>query len=173
MDSNPFVNQAFYKGDLVRIADDLGPSMRHFEGGCDAIVIGSYADQYGGTDRDNYTLHLKGRGTVSWYYAHQLTLIERGRGDLLAQWEREEAEEDKLHADLDWVFANGDVVCARPSGVTVAALVGCRPKDLWGSRGEGVAYYENCYAIMSHAEPFLRAGDKDGWIAYRTRLLAA
>ena len=51
--------QKFHKGDWVRVAKDLGPSMRHFTANCEAIVIGSYADQYGGDCREDYTLHLK------------------------------------------------------------------------------------------------------------------
>lgn len=38
----------FHKGDLVHVAADLGMSMDHFAKDIDAIVIGSYRDQYGG-----------------------------------------------------------------------------------------------------------------------------
>ena len=54
--------QKFKKGDYVRVAKDLGPSMGHFPADCDAIVIGSYKDQYGGSDTKSYTLSLKGNG---------------------------------------------------------------------------------------------------------------
>lgn len=81
--------QRFNRGDWVKVADDLGPSMRHFTAGCEAIVIGSYADQYGGNDHGSYTLHLKGEGQCSWYYGTQLTLLEAGREDKLAEWEAE------------------------------------------------------------------------------------
>lgn len=45
--------QQFKRGDVVRIAEDLGQSMSHFGGkGETAVVMGSYRDQYGGNDRD-------------------------------------------------------------------------------------------------------------------------
>lgn len=39
--------QKFNNGDYVHIASDLGIGMEHFTNTCDAIVIGSYDDQYG------------------------------------------------------------------------------------------------------------------------------
>lgn len=87
--------QKFHHGDLVRIAKDLGQSMRYFESDRDAIVVGSYSDQYGGDDTKSYTLHLEGRGPVSWYSEHQLTLIEENRRDLLIKWRRDWREKSK------------------------------------------------------------------------------
>ena len=46
----------------------------------------SYAEQYGGSgkDVDQFSLYiLPNRGESSWYYAHQLELIEPDRLDLL------------------------------------------------------------------------------------------
>ncbi|KKL65339.1 hypothetical protein LCGC14_2155950 [marine sediment metagenome] len=79
--------QMFHKGDLVHVTKDMPSYMSHFTGDSDAIVIGSYADQYGGTTINDYTLHLKGRGQTSWYEENQLTLIERNRSDLLKTWD--------------------------------------------------------------------------------------
>ncbi len=159
--------QRFNRGDWVKVADDLGPGMRHFTAGCEAIVIGSYADQYGGNDHGSYTLHLKGEGQCSWYYGTQLTLLEVGREDKLAEWEAEKEAEATLKGDLDWVFANGDDVLKEPHGATVAALAGCFGlTDLWGPRGEGYVYYENAYRTLRAAEPFIKAGDKAGWLAH-------
>ena len=87
--------QKFNHGDLVHIAKDLGRAMHHFEADQDAIVVGSYADQYGGDDTKSYTLHLQGHGPVSWYSEHQLTLIEENRRDLLIQWREAERAEAK------------------------------------------------------------------------------
>lgn len=81
--------EKFVMGDLVHIAKDLGPSMSHFTSDCMAIVIGSYGDQYGGDDHDIYSLFLEGKGDTSWYHAHQLTLLERNRGDLRQEWQGE------------------------------------------------------------------------------------
>lgn len=88
--------QKFKKGDLVRIASDLGPSMFHFDANCDAIVIGSYADKYPDEcilDEDDeehheYTLYLQGKGECSWYYEWQLTLIKTGMHEKLKEWKR-------------------------------------------------------------------------------------
>lgn len=158
--------QKFQKGDWVRVAKDLGPSMSHFTADCEAIVIGSYADQYGGTDSKDYTLHLKGRGKVSWYHHHQLTLIEPGRLDKLKQWEDEADAERKQKGDLDWIFAHGEAVLSNPHGASVAALANCFGlTDLWGSHGEGITYYSNAMGTIELAAPHLKSGDKDGWLA--------
>jgi hypothetical protein len=96
--------QKFFKGDLVQVADDLGMSMRHFDKGCKAIVIGTYAEICSDdNDVDNYRLYiLPNRGSVAWYHTHQLTLIEPNRYDLLPKnnrtrlnWEAQQARDNK------------------------------------------------------------------------------
>lgn len=161
------MNQQFQQGDYVRVAKDLGRHMSHFTGDIDAIVIGSYADQFGGTNRDSYTLHLKGQGKCSWYEGRQLTLIERGRSDLLKQWEEEENAECRQRVDLDWIFAHGTEVMKRAHGSTLQSLAdGVGIMDLWGSSGEGVAYYENSMRVLHVAKPYLETGDKAGWLEF-------
>ena len=59
----------------VRIADDLGPAMRHFPSGKDATVIHVYCHAFGGSNVKSYCLDLDGLGQHSWYYEHQLTAI--------------------------------------------------------------------------------------------------
>jgi len=82
--------------------------MRHFEGGCEAIVVGSYSDLYGGHDgmgkadrfddkgclRVNQNDHqyfllllTKTPHQVAWYYETQLTLLSKNRdvGEKLLQ----------------------------------------------------------------------------------------
>lgn len=81
--------QLFDKFDLVRIAKDLGEGMNHFESDCDAIVIGSDADQYGGDDISSYTVFIEGVGEVSWYEDYQLTLIKINHKTLLKKWQRD------------------------------------------------------------------------------------
>ena len=165
--------QKFQKGDWVRVAKDLGPHMRHFTGDCEAIVIGSYADQYGGNSRDIFTLHLKGRGKSAWYFDSQLTLIESGRLDKLQAWEEEVEAERKQKSDLDWIFANGNAVIKRPHGASIQALANCFGlTNLWGRNGEGITYYSNAIATLDMAAPYLNAGDKAGWLA-RCELLKA
>lgn len=77
------MSQKFEAGDVVRIADEFPPFMSHFDGrGCEAVVVGSYADQYGGSHEDDedtsYTLNIRGHGRISWYQESMLTLIREG-----------------------------------------------------------------------------------------------
>jgi len=81
------MKQLYKKGDLVHINADLGDTMSHFTKDVDAIVLYSYNEKYsGGVDTDvehNYCLYIKGQGKSSWYYEHQLKLLESNRLDLL------------------------------------------------------------------------------------------
>lgn len=157
--------QKFHNGDLVHIAKDLGPDMSHFTSDVDAIVIGSYSDQYGGRSCGSYTLYLKDGGQVSWYEESQLTLIESGKEDLLEKWKEERAAKKKVEADLDWIFSHGKEVLEGASGATVGALAEqMGVTDLWGSRGEGLDYYFNASATLQIAGPFLENNDKEGFL---------
>jgi len=151
--------QKFHKGDLVRIAKDLGSMMSHFESDCDAIV------KHG--SGKNYCLYLKGMGEHSWYEEWQLTLIESDRLDLLKTWQEAEKQEDKLHGDLDWIFNQGGEILRKATGATISALAKtlgiC---NLWGSHGEGFTYYQNAISILGMVEPFLKNKDKNGWLEY-------
>ena len=158
--------QKFHTGDWVRVAKDLGPTMRHFTADCEAIVIGSYADQYGGDDRNSYTLYLKGRGACSWYYGEQLTLLEAGRLDKLQAWREEAEAKRKQKSDLDWIFANGQAVAENPHSASIQALAGCFGlTNLWSRNGEGATYYVNAMDTLNLAAPFLKTCDKAGWLA--------
>ncbi len=86
--------QKFFRGQRVKIADEMPRSMRHFEKGCEAIVVGSYTDQCMRTaDSDHkFTLCLLDKNgkpfdRVSWYGEHQLTLLsdDRRAGEDLLQ----------------------------------------------------------------------------------------
>lgn len=157
--------QKFKKGDHVRIDKDLGKSISHFRADCEAIVIGSYADQYGGTDTKSYTLHIKNSGQTSWYDECQLTLIEPGRVDLLDEWEAAQQSEKKLKSDLDWIFEHGPEVLESPHGASIQALADCFGlTDLWGSRGEGFDLWRNSRQTLLLAKPYLVNNDKKGWV---------
>ena len=163
------MTQKFHMGDLVHVAKDLGPSMSHFTNDIDAIVLGSYADQYGYGDNNSYSLHLKGRGHCSWYYADQLTLIEKSRSDILEEWKRDEAIDDAQKSDLDWIFSNGPEIikAQKATGQTVLALTKClgiTADQMWGKNGEGATWYSNAMRVLALAEPFLLAKDKMGWL---------
>jgi hypothetical protein len=149
-------------GDRVRIVKQLPSSMSHFTADEEAIVVGSYADQYGGHDHHTFTLWIKDHGRVSWYDREHLTLIERGRDDLLQEWEAAAEAKRKMMSDLDWIFAHPEE--AR-NGACVEALAACFGlTNLWGSHGEGISYYTNAMHTLALADPFLKAGDKEGWL---------
>lgn len=159
--------QAFHRGDLVRVAKDLGSHMSHFTSDCDAIVIGSYADQFGGTNRHDFTLHLKGVGKCSWYGASQLTLVESSRMDLLAEWKAEETAERELKGDLEWIFSHGPEVLESAHPASVIALAGCiglSESDLTGQSGEMIVYYQRAMIVIGFAAPFLRLRDLGAWL---------
>jgi len=159
------MKQKFQYGDLVKVAKDLGPSMSHFTADCDAIVIGSYADQFGGDNTKDYTLHLKDRGTSSWYKGHQLTLIKHNQEDLLKRWENEANAESEMKANLDWIFANGEELFCNPHGASIHALAACfGVTNLSGSHGEGFVYFENMLYTLDLVSPFLITEDKEGWL---------
>lgn len=157
--------QKFHKGDLVHIAKDLGSSMSHFTADVDAIVIGSYSDQYGTPDSGGgYTIHIKDHGQHSWYYESQLTLIENNRIDLLGQWQKEEKAEDDLHSDLDWIFSHGPELLKGCNGASISKLASCLGvHNLWGSHGEGFVYYQNAMQCLAICAPFLEKNDRAGF----------
>jgi hypothetical protein len=158
--------QKFHKGDLVHVAKDLGPYMEHFTNDIDAIVLGSYNDQFGGGDIKSYSLHLKGKGHSSWYYESQLTLLENNRPDLLNQWEAEAEAEIKIKSDLDWIFSHGQEVLDQGWEASVQALANCFGLiNLWGNHGEGFIYFENATITLALAEPYLKTNDKIGWLS--------
>ncbi len=158
--------QKFHMGDWVWIGKNPGPWCDHFTDECEGVVIGSYADQYGGDSRDSYTIHIKGQGRTSWYRESQLSLIESCRPDKLMAWEQEEDEQDRQHSDLDWIFENGEEVLSEGYGASVQALASCfGMTNLWGSRGEGMTYYSNARVTLDLATEHLKSGDKEGWLA--------
>ena len=168
------MTQKFQKGDLVHVSKDLGRSMAHFTADVDAIVIGSYKDQYGGSNSKSYTLHLKCQGQTSWYEESQLELIEANRLDLLDQWERERAADIKEKSNLDWIFKHGPDVASARYGASIAALgkhLGIT--DMWGARGEGITWHANAVQIMIFAKPFLETKDKAGFLDACSQALPA
>jgi hypothetical protein len=72
--------QKFPIGTFVKIADDLGPYMTHFEKGFYACIDYTYAQKYGGGDTISYCLNVRvadGKWRrIAWYYEYQLTLVE-------------------------------------------------------------------------------------------------
>jgi hypothetical protein len=157
------MTQAFAVGDLVRIADDLGPTMRHFVAGEDAIVVGSYRERFHCGPTDLYTLHLKGRGEVSWYQEAQLTLVKHAASEVLWEWQREADVLRAQHTDHDWIFQHPEIAPGPPAATLQRLADDLDFGSLWGPHGEGVDWYHNARLIHELAEPFLREQDKLGW----------
>ena len=161
--------QKFKKGDYVHVAKDLGPMMSHFKKDCDAIVMYSYAEKYGGDKEQDheYCIYVKGEGETSWYHDSNLKLIKRNQMPLLAKWEAKKRVEIKQKSNLDWIFKNGKDVLKSAHGATISALAKCLGcSNLWGSHGEGFVYYQNAMAVLVMAKPFLETADKSGWLAF-------
>lgn len=94
------MRQKFVHGDEVEIAKQLPNSMSHFDSGINAIVIGSYDDQYGSGNISDYTLMLlPDCEEVSWYPESSLTFVRshsaRYVRDLIQAREDRQFEEDK------------------------------------------------------------------------------
>ena len=156
--------QKFSMGDLVQIDKDLGACSSHFTADCPAIVIGSYADQFGGDDTKSYTIYTENAGQASWYEEHQLTLIKRDQTALLRQWKEAAKQKKEQESDMDWIFEQGPLVLKGASEATLQTLATSMGYgNLWGSRGEGVTYYSNAMFILRVAKPFLEKHDKAGW----------
>lgn len=101
--------QKFKRGNLVHIAKDLGSMMSHFENDKDVIVVGSYADQYGGNDTKKYTVMFPNTGrTSSWYIEHQLTLVDEGGEHLLEEAKKNRERIYKQDTDINYIVSSLD-----------------------------------------------------------------
>lgn len=146
---------------MVRIAKDLGSSMSHFEANQDAIVIGSYRDQYGGDDVDSYTVMLcKSGGETSWYHEHQLTLIRHVGDEGIAAVKSEREKREAVETDLEWIVKNWPSIRDKTPGATMGELMRrCGITNPWGAHGEGYTYYMNAMATHRVLDPVLQTGD--------------
>lgn len=102
MNSNRRTNQKFQQGDLVLVAADApwiyqGGKVVAYQTGAgeNAVVLGSYYDQFGGgkAERSQYSLLFEKHGMVSWYDEEDLTLTEPGRFDLYEKWSPDDEED--------------------------------------------------------------------------------
>jgi hypothetical protein len=66
--------QRFPRGARVRVADDLGPPRAHFQAGCEAVVLYTYAHAYGGENTRDYCLAIQG-ASVAWYDEGHLSAV--------------------------------------------------------------------------------------------------
>jgi len=101
--------QKFKRGNLVHIAKDLGEFMSHFTNDVDAIIVGSYTDQFGGGDVDSYSVMFSETGgECSWYYEWQLTLINEGGEHLFVKARKNREQISKQNTDIDYIISKLD-----------------------------------------------------------------
>jgi len=82
--------QRYLRGMKVHVAKDMPPNMKHFENDYDAIIMGSYVDQFGSqlmtlADDRNYRLYSVAKldeagehivNTFAWYDESLLKLLD-------------------------------------------------------------------------------------------------
>lgn len=154
----------FKLNDLVQVAKDLGPSRKHFESDCHAIIAEVHS---GGTQ---YGLYLEHKGYSAWYRDEDLTLIANDQEALLKEWEATRQARALQQSDLDWIFLNGNVLLTEFPGPSIEALAKTLGiTNLWGAHGEGFTYYVNAMTIIDAAAPYLKTGDRAGWEAFALR----
>lgn len=101
--------QKFKRGNLVHIAKNLGPTMSHFDNDKDAVIIGSYADLYGGSDTKSYTVMFIETGNeCSWYEEHQLTLVNEGGGHLFKEAKKNRKRISAQNTDINYIVSKLD-----------------------------------------------------------------
>ncbi len=156
--------QKFKRGDVVHIAADLGQSMSHFKKDKDVVIIGSYADQFGGGNTGSYSvLFIDDGNEVSWYGEHQLTFLRYGGEELIAKVKEEREEREKLESDLSWIVDNwkdlrvGKIARTGAWMCKLMSLIGITKP--WGNHGEGIDYYSNAKYTMDCLDSVLLTGD--------------
>jgi len=156
-------DQKFQRGDVVRITADLGDSMRHFRSDAEAVVVGSYADQYGGHDRSSYTVMFTDDGsTCSWYYESQMGIVRRGGESEIQKLTAEREARESHERDLAWIAAHWHEIREVVPGASAEELmrrVGIA--NPWGSHGEGMAWYANWQQTFAAVDPILSASPTD------------
>lgn len=150
--------QKFKRGDVVHIAADLGQYMSHFTADKDAIIMGSYRDQFGGNNVSSYTVMFCDNGrTSSWYEEHQLTLIRHGGNEEIEKVSAERKAREKCETDMSWIVSNWPKIREQVPGATMGELmrrIGIT--NPWGTQGEGVTYYANARGTFYLLDPVLK-----------------
>lgn len=104
--------QKFHRGNVVKIIiDNPLSSENDFKGDPDgknvgrlAVIKGSYADQFGGDSRDNYTIIFKDDGNMmSWWYDWQLELVSEGGEHEIEECEKIRDEYVSRCSDVNYI----------------------------------------------------------------------
>lgn len=158
--------QKFFAGDRVRVADDLGPSRRHFRAGGEALVEYSYYDKYGGSgsgrDKQTFSLLLMPEmASCSWYYEDDLTLIERLGPQALHDAEEAREARDNIEGQLSWIVAHWPEIQDRVPSASMDTLFELLGVDNpWGPNGEGMTYHANAMATLAWFKDALESGSE-------------
>lgn len=155
--------QKFKRGDVVHIAKDLGPMMSHFTADVDAIVMGSYRDQFGVGSTSRYTLMFLDGYECSWYDEYDLTLLRHGGEEEITKVKQAREAKEEQESDLVWIVENWKKLKKEGiGGATLNELIRLMGvAEPWGPRGEGVDYYINAQAAVRILDPVLCTGDLD------------
>lgn len=155
--------QKFKRGDKVRIAKNLGPFKQHFKNDCDAIILSSYKDKYGGSGRDEkeYTVLFVDEGyECAWYEDDELTFIEHVGEHGIELVKNKRKKIDAVHSDIKWIVSNWKKIEKNVPAASVATLIKLAGiKDPWGPNGEGVHYFQCAHTVLNYVRSALKTGD--------------
>lgn len=151
--------QKFRRGDLVMCQhSDVTPNLPPL-----GIVLGSYADQFGGSDTKSYTVMFQRHGRVSWYQESQLREAGHVGEDGIAKMQAELDAEQAQESDLDWAQANYPGLDAGLpfSGHACDALMAAVGiTNGWGVRGEGATLHEARMVTLNLLDEALLTRDR-------------
>jgi hypothetical protein len=126
--------QKFKRGNLVHIAKNLDSTMSHFENDKDVIIVGSYAEQYGGSNTKSYTVMFPDTGGIScWYKEHQLTLVDEGGEHLFEQAKKNKEAISKQNTDINLIASKLD-----EGGLSSESIL-----FLFNMLGHNTSFYKN------------------------------
>lgn len=150
--------QRFVRGDHVEAGPHPNwPDLR--DKAKRAIVIGSYKDQFGGSNTKSYTLLFENEGKVSWFPEEILTFIEHVGEPRIKEWEQAIEDRRARQSDLEWIVKEWQNIREAPPGASLDALmklIGIN--NPWGSHGEGFVWYANAQATLTVLDPILSRG---------------
>lgn len=154
--------QKFKRGDVVHIAANLGQSMSYFTKDKDVVILGSYADQFGGNNTKSYTVLFPDDGNeVSWYQENQLTFLRYGGEEFIIEIIEERRKREKVESDLQWIVDNwGNMRNNSIPSATLnklMSLIGIT--NPWGNHGEGIDLYNHQKYTIKCLDSILLTGD--------------
>jgi hypothetical protein len=160
--------QKFERGDVVRIAVDLGPSMSHFRADTEAIVLNvSGARQVTSYPLDGHPSETEAQYGVmfldtgaesSWYKESQLTYIRHGGEYEIARISIMRQERIKNEKEISWIVENWATIRDRlPRASKYELIRRMGLKSTFGSFGSG--YRLDATTALRMLDPILASKD--------------